>query len=115
MCPREEIPTAGRYLYRCHHAGRGIKSEKKKYPLVGYEVREYGFSKAVWQFCPEGWKKSLGNDWEDVPSIILWKWYSWQGRKTARAFIRQDFDGINSGVIIKDNFGCFVKQPLLGH
>lgn len=92
-----------------------IKSEKKKYPLVGYEVREYGFFKAVWQFCPEGWKKSLGNDWEDVPSIILWKWYSWQGRKTARAFIRQDFDGINSGVIIKDNFGCFVKQPLLGH
>ena len=36
---------------------------------------------------------------------------SWQGRKTVRAFIRQDFDGINSGFIIKSNFGCFVKQP----
>ena len=37
-------------------------------------MREYGFSKAVWQLCPEGWKKILGNDWEDVLSIILWKW-----------------------------------------
>ena len=51
-----------------------IKSEKKKISLSGIEVREYGFSKAVWQLCPEGWKKSLGNDWEDVLSIILWKW-----------------------------------------
>ena len=37
-------------------------------------MREYGFSKAVWQLCPQGWKKPLGNDWEDVLSIILWKW-----------------------------------------
>lgn len=51
-----------------------IKSEKKKISLSGIEVREYGFSKAVWQLCPQGWKKPLGNDWEDVLSIILWKW-----------------------------------------
>ena len=51
-----------------------IKSEKKKISLSGIEVREYGFSKAVWQLCPEGGKKPLGNDWEDVLSIILWKW-----------------------------------------
>ena len=51
-----------------------IKSEKKKISLGGIEVKEYGFSKAVWQLCPEGWKKPLGNDWEDVLSIILWKW-----------------------------------------
>ena len=50
-----------------------IKSEKKKISLSGIEVREYGFSKAVWQLCPEGWKKPLGDDWEDVLSIILWK------------------------------------------
>ena len=37
-------------------------------------MKEYGFSKAVWQLCPEGWKKPLGNDWEDVLSLILWKW-----------------------------------------
>lgn len=51
-----------------------IKSEKRKISLSGIEVREYGFSKAVWQLCPDGWKKPLGNDWEDVLSIILWKW-----------------------------------------
>ena len=51
-----------------------IKSEKKKISLSGIEVREYGFSKAVWQLCPQGWKKPLGNDWEDVLSVILWKW-----------------------------------------
>lgn len=37
-------------------------------------MKEYGFSRAVWQLCPEGWKKPLGDDWEDVLSIILWKW-----------------------------------------
>ena len=51
-----------------------IKSEKKKVSMEGIEVREYGFSKTIWQLCPEGWKKPLGNDWEDVLSIILWKW-----------------------------------------
>ena len=50
-----------------------IKSEKKKISLSGIEVREYGFSKAVWELCPEGWKKPLGPDWEDVLSIILLK------------------------------------------
>ena len=30
-----------------------IKSEKRKISLSGIEVREYGFSKAVWQLCPE--------------------------------------------------------------
>ena len=51
-----------------------LKSEKKKISLGGIEVKEYGFSRAVWQLCPEGWKKPLGNDWEDVLSIILLKW-----------------------------------------
>ena len=34
---------------------------------------EYGFSKAVWELCPDDWKKPLGNDWQDVLSIILLK------------------------------------------
>ena len=51
-----------------------LKSEKKKISIGGIEVKEYGFSNAVWQLCPEGWKKPLGNDWEDVLSLILWKW-----------------------------------------
>lgn len=50
-----------------------IKSEKKKISLGGIEVKEYGFSQAVWQLCPEGWKKPLGDDWEEVLSLILLK------------------------------------------
>ena len=51
-----------------------IKSEKRKISLSGIEVKEYGFSKAVWQLCPQGWKEPLVNDWEDVLFIILRKW-----------------------------------------
>ena len=51
-----------------------LKSEKKKISMGEIEVKEYGFSRAVWQLCPEGWKKPLGDDWEDVLSVILWKW-----------------------------------------
>lgn len=48
-----------------------IESRKKKVSLTDVEVWEYGFSKAVWELCPDDWKKSLGDDWEDVLSIIL--------------------------------------------
>lgn len=51
-----------------------IESKKKKFSLTGVEVKEYGFSKVLWELCPEGWKKPLGNDWEDVLSIIIQKW-----------------------------------------
>lgn len=51
-----------------------IESNKRKISLTEIEVREYGFSKTVWQICPEGWKKPLGEDWEDVLSIIIQKW-----------------------------------------
>ena len=51
-----------------------IKSEKKKVALGEIEVREYGFSRTVWQLCPEGWKKPLGDDWEAVLLAILQKW-----------------------------------------
>ena len=52
----------------------GVIKSEKKISLGGIEVKEYGFSRAVWQLCPEGWKKPLGDDWEDVLSIVLWKW-----------------------------------------
>ena len=51
-----------------------VKSGKKKVKLTDIEVWEYGYSKAVWDLCPDGWKKPLGNDWEDVLRIILLKW-----------------------------------------
>lgn len=48
-----------------------IQSNKRKVSLTDAEVWEYGFSKAVWELCPDDWKKPLGDDWEDVLSIIL--------------------------------------------
>lgn len=50
-----------------------IQSNKKKISLTDAEVWEYGFSKAVWELCPDDWKRPLGDDWEDVLSIILLK------------------------------------------
>ena len=50
-----------------------IQSNKRKVSLTNAEVWEYGFSKAVWELCPDDWKKPLGNDWQDVLSIILLK------------------------------------------
>ena len=51
-----------------------ITSNKKKVTLTEIEVWEYGFSKAIWDLCPEGWKKPLGDEWEDVLKIILAEW-----------------------------------------
>ena len=50
-----------------------IQSKKRKVALTDAEVWEYGFSKAVWELCPDDWKKPLGDDWQDVLSIILLK------------------------------------------
>lgn len=50
-----------------------IQSNKKKVSLTDAEVWEYGFSKAILELCPDDWKKPLGNDWEDIISIILLK------------------------------------------
>ncbi len=51
-----------------------VRTNKKKVTVTDIEVWEYGFSKAVWDLCPDSWKKPLGGDWEDVLRIILLKW-----------------------------------------
>ena len=51
-----------------------IRSNRKKVILSDIEVWEYGFSKAVTDLCPEGWKKPLGDDWEDILKIIICDW-----------------------------------------
>lgn len=51
-----------------------IESRKRKLSLTGAVVKEYGFSQALWQLCPDGWTKPLGDDWKDVLSIIILKW-----------------------------------------
>lgn len=51
-----------------------IESNKKKISMTDIEVWEYGFTKAVLDLCPEGWKKPLGDDWEAVLRIIICEW-----------------------------------------
>ena len=50
-----------------------VKTNKKKVTLTDVEVYEYGFSKAILELCPQGWKKPLGDDWFEVLKIILRK------------------------------------------
>lgn len=50
-----------------------IESKKKKLTLTDVEVKEYGFSKALWSLCPQSWKRPLGDAWEDVLAIITLK------------------------------------------
>jgi len=51
-----------------------IESGKKKLSLTNVVVKEYGFSKALWTLCPQSWKTPLGEDWEDILTIITLKW-----------------------------------------
>lgn len=51
-----------------------VESNKKKVTLTNIEVWEYGFSKAVANLCPEGWKKPLGDEWEEILKIIISDW-----------------------------------------
>ena len=51
-----------------------IEGKRRKISLSGIEVKEYGFSKTIWEICPDGWKRPLGDDWEDVLSIIIMSW-----------------------------------------
>ena len=81
-CEREKVSAASRYIYRRDYSDTYIgvitpegviQSNKRKISLTDAEVWEYGFSKAVWELCPDDWKKPLGDDWKDVLAIILLK------------------------------------------
>lgn len=49
--------------------------ERKKQHLAtdSIKVKEYGFSKAVWDSCPDDWKKAVGEGWEDKLSCMIVK------------------------------------------
>lgn len=51
-----------------------IESKKKKLTTTSVEVKEYGFSKAVWDSCPNDWKKAVGDDWEEKLSCMILRW-----------------------------------------
>jgi len=51
-----------------------IRTQKKKLVLSDIEVWEYGYSKVLWELCPQGWKDAVGDEWEDVLKALILKW-----------------------------------------
>lgn len=51
-----------------------IRTQKKKLLLSDIEVWEYGYSKSLWELCPQGWKDAVGGEWEDVLKTLIKKW-----------------------------------------
>lgn len=70
-----------------------VESKKKKISLTDIEVWEYGFSKAIMDLCPEGWKQPLGDDWEDILRIIICDW-------SERSWLKE------GGIRDKNDFRC---------
>ncbi len=68
-----------------------VRSNKRKVDLTDIEVWEYGFSKAVWDLCPTGWKKPLGDEWEDVLRIIICDWSSNSYLRTSGLKSKEDY------------------------
>lgn len=68
-------------LYKFTHGSRFFcyvealcQQQKKKLVLSDIEVREYGYSKVLWELCPQGWKDAVGDEWEDVLKTLILKW-----------------------------------------
>lgn len=51
-----------------------IMGTKKKLPVTSVTVREFGFSKTLWELCPADWKKAAGDNWEEIFFSILKEW-----------------------------------------
>lgn len=50
----------------------GIERGEKKIVASGdVEVSEFGFSAAMEQLCPSGWKEPLGKNWRDTLDVII--------------------------------------------
>lgn len=48
-----------------------VKSTRRKVDVTDIEVCEFGFTEALVQLCPEGWKKAVGDDWEEYLRVII--------------------------------------------
>lgn len=48
-----------------------IERKRQQLATTSIKVKEYGFSKAVWESCPEYWKKAVGDGWEDKLACMI--------------------------------------------
>lgn len=51
-----------------------VKTQRKRVELTDIEVREYGYSRTLLELCPQEWKNSLGDEWEDVLKTLILRW-----------------------------------------
>lgn len=50
-----------------------IERKRQQLATTSIKVKEYGFSKAVWDSCPDDWKKAVGEGWEDKLACMIMK------------------------------------------
>lgn len=50
-----------------------IERKRRQLATTSIKVKEYGFSKAVWDSCPDDWKKAVGERWEDKLACMIMK------------------------------------------
>ena len=50
-----------------------IERKRQQLATTSIKVKEYGFSKAVWDSCPDDWKKIVGEGWEDKLACMIMK------------------------------------------
>lgn len=50
-----------------------IERKRRQLATMSIKVKEYGFSKAVWDSCPDDWKKAVGEGWEDKLACMIMK------------------------------------------
>ena len=48
-----------------------IERKRQRLATTSIKVKEYGFSKAVWDSCPDDWKKAVGEGWEDKLACMI--------------------------------------------
>ena len=51
-----------------------VERKKQQLATTSIKVKEYSFSKAVWDSCPEDWKKAVGEGWEDKLACMIMKY-----------------------------------------
>lgn len=50
-----------------------IERKRRQLATTSIKVKEYGFSKAVWDSCPDDWKKAVGEGWEAKLACMIMK------------------------------------------
>ena len=50
-----------------------IERNRQQLATTSIKVKEYGFSQAVWESCPDDWKKAVGEGWEDKLACMIMK------------------------------------------